>query len=68
MFTINASKIRELMFAHDIKGVAELARQAKINAATAAKALRDGSRATAKVINALAKFFGVSGNELILKE
>ena len=56
------------MFAHDIKGVAELARQAKINAATAAKALRDGSRATAKVINALAKFFGVSGNELILKE
>ena len=68
MFTIDASKVSELMFTHDINGVAELARQAKINAATAAKALRDGSRATAKVINALARFFNVGVNEFIVSK
>ena len=68
MFTVDASKIRELMFERGINGVAEFARQAQLNGLTAAKVLKDGATATAKTINTLAKFFGVNGNELILKE
>lgn len=68
MFTVDASKIRALMFERGINGVYEFARQAQLNGVTAAKVLKDGATATAKTINTLAKFFGVNGNELILKE
>lgn len=66
MFTVDASKIRALMFASGINGTYELAKQAQLNAGTVAKVLKDGATATAKTINTLAKFFGVNGNELIL--
>ena len=68
MFMVNASKIRTLMFAKGIVGSYELARQAKLNGATIKKCLQDGSKATLKTIFALANFFGVNGEELILKE
>ena len=66
MFELNASRIRSLTFERGL-GVYELARQAKINAVTAAKVLKDGATATAKTVSALAKFFCVDGEELILK-
>ena len=66
MFTVDASKIRTLMFAKGI-GIYELARQAQLNATTTAKTLKDGAKVSAKTIATLAKFFGVSGEDLILK-
>lgn len=68
MFTIDAGKIRSLMFEHEVSGVYDLARKAKINNLTAARVLKDGATATTKTIAALAKFFNVNGNDLILKE
>lgn len=68
MFVVNASRIRELMFQKNCVGTYELARQAKLNGATIKKCLQDGSKATLKTIGALAKFFGVNGEQLILKE
>lgn len=64
MFLVNASKIRSLLFERGV-GITELARQTQLNALTAAKLLKDGSKVTAKVIGAVAKFFSVDGNELI---
>lgn len=66
MFTVNANRIRTLMFERGL-GVTELSRAAKLNALTAAKVLKDGASATGKTIATLAKFFGVDGNTLILK-
>lgn len=68
MFKVDASKIRTLMFERGISGVYELARKAQINGVTAAKVLKDGATAKAKTIAALARCFGVNGEELILKE
>ncbi|MGD7478533.1 helix-turn-helix domain-containing protein [Ralstonia pseudosolanacearum] len=68
MFTIDASKIRSLMFEHNVSGVYDLARKAKLNELTASKVLKDGAVVTAKTISALAKFFGINGNDLILKK
>lgn len=67
MFTVDTHKIRTLMFAKGI-GVYELARQAQLNAGTVAKLLRDNAKATAKTISAVARFFDVDGNELLLKK
>lgn len=68
MFTIDAGKIRSLMFEHEVSGVYDLARKAKINTVTAARVLKDRATASTKTIAALAKFFNVNGNDLILKE
>ena len=68
MFTVDAGKVRSLMFEHEVSGVYDLARKAKINNLTAARVLKDGATATTKTIAALAKFFNVNGNDLILKE
>lgn len=68
MFTVDASKIRTLMFAKGIVGSYELAQKAKLNCATVKKILQDGSKATVKTIATLAKFFGVNGEELILRK
>ncbi|MBR3049879.1 MAG: helix-turn-helix domain-containing protein [Selenomonadaceae bacterium] len=65
---VNASRIRTLMFERNIAGVYKLARAAGLNAGTTGKMLVDGSRVQLKSIHALAKFFGVNGEELILKE
>ena len=67
MFVIDASKVRALMFASGISGVYELAQKAELNGATVKKCLQNGSKATLKTIATLAKFFGVNGEELILK-
>lgn len=68
MFTVDASKVRTLMFERGVNGVTELARQAQLNAITAAKVLKDGATVTGKTIATLAKFFGVNGEELIQKK
>lgn len=67
MFTVDADKIRSLMFRHEVNGVYDLASKAKINSLTAARVLKDGATATTKTIAALAKLFGVDFNEIILK-
>lgn len=67
MFTIDASKIRALMFEQNISGVVELGRKAQINGLTASRVVKDGSTVTTKTIAALARLFGVNGEELILK-
>lgn len=68
MFQVNASRVRALMFERNIAGIYALARAANLNATTTAKALKDGAKVSAKSIATLAKFFGVNGEELILKE
>ena len=68
MFTVDASKVRSLMFEHNVSGVYDLARKAKLNELTASKVLKDGAVVTTKTISALAKFFGINGNDLILKK
>lgn len=67
MYKVDASRIRTLMFERGL-GVTELSRQAKLNAITASRVLKDDATATGKTIAALARFFGVDGNTLILKE
>lgn len=64
MFEVNAEKIRALMFERGLS-VRSLAQSAKINYFTASKMTRNGAKATAKIIAALANVFGVDGNELI---
>lgn len=64
VFTIDASKVRALMFERGV-GINELARQAQINPLTARKLIEDDAKVTAKVIGAVAKFFNVDGNELL---
>lgn len=66
MFTVDASRIRTLMFERGLS-VTELAKKAKLNAITTARVLKGNATATSKTIAALAKFFGVDGNTLILK-
>ena len=67
MFTVDASRIRTLLFERGLS-ISELAQSAKINLLTARKVVVDGAKLSAKTIGALAKLFGVNGNELILKE
>lgn len=67
MFTVDASRIRTLMFENGINGVTELARAAKLNSLTVSRILKDGASATGKTIAALARCFGVNGETLILK-
>lgn len=66
MYTVNAELVRTLMFERGI-GVTALARQAQINAITAARVLKDGAIVKGAIIGKLARFFGVDGNTLILK-
>lgn len=67
MFTINAPLLRTLMFRHSIYGAYDLAEKSQINAATAAKAIKDGAKVTIKTLGALAMLFDVDVNDLILK-
>ena len=68
MFEVDTSKVRSLMFEHEVNGVYDLAQKTKLNNTTAARVLKDGATATTKTIAALAKLFGLNGEELILKE
>lgn len=65
MFTVNASRVRELTIERDINCVTKLAQQARINPGTARKVVREGTTASLKTIGALAKLFNVGVNELI---
>lgn len=66
MFKVDAGKIRTLVTERGLSLV-EFATQAGLNGLTARKVLTDGSAVNLKIIGTLAKFFGVGGNELILK-
>lgn len=66
MFKVDASRVRGLIFEHGIS-LSELAQAAKLNPITARKIVVDGASVTAKTISALARFFGVNGNDLILR-
>lgn len=67
MFVVNAKKIRQLMFERELN-ISALAKAARLNPFTARKIVTDGATATGKVVGRLAKFFGVDGNDLLLKE
>lgn len=67
MFRINASRIRTLMFERKLS-VTGLAKATNLNPFTARKIVKDGATVTGKVVGVLAKFFGVDGNNLILRE
>ena len=66
MFRLNTSLIRRLFFERGLT-IAEFARQTRLNALTARKAIGDDATATPKVIHALAEFFGIDADALILK-
>lgn len=67
MFDLDASAIRDLMMEREINGVLALSQAAQINAATAKKSI-EGGRVNFKSCAALAKFFGVNFNEILLKK
>lgn len=67
MFRINASRIRQLMFERKLT-VTGFAKATNLNPFTARKIVKDGVTATGKVVGVIAEFFGVDGNELILRE
>lgn len=65
MFTVDASKVRGLIFERGLT-LSDLAKSANLNLLTARKVVVDGAKVTSKTIAALAKLFGVDGNEIIL--
>lgn len=67
MFTVNAKKIRPLMFERELN-ISALAKATNLNPFTARKITKDGATVTGKVVGRLAKFFGVNGEDLLLKE
>lgn len=67
MFKVNVKVVREYLFQRGLS-LRQLAEQTGLNTATAGKLIRDGATASAKVIGALAKFFGVEGDELIITD
>lgn len=66
MFKVNSARIRDLLFQSGLS-LRKLAEKAGLNALTAGKLIRDGATASPKTISALAKFFNVDGNSLILQ-
>lgn len=66
MFTVDAALIRDELFKRQMTAK-ELAEQVGINALTLARLLKDGSKTQAKIIGKLAAFFGLRGDDLILK-
>ena len=67
MFIINAKKIRQLMFDRELN-ISALAKAARLNGFTARKLVHDGARVHGATVGRLAKFFGVNGEDLIMKE
>lgn len=67
MFKVNSKLVRDELFKRGIS-IAGFAKLAGMNEVTVRKLIKDGAMASSKVIGTLAKFFGVGGNELILKE
>lgn len=66
MFQVDAGKIRALLFERGLT-LKDFAQMAGVNGSTVRKATTDGETLNAKSLSALAKFFGVNGEELIQK-
>ena len=67
MFQIDSSRVRSEIFKRGLS-TSEFARQAGLNEMTARKLLRDGSEVQPKIIGKLSNFFGIRGEDLILKK
>lgn len=67
MFKVDAALIRDELFKRQMTAK-ELAESVGINAITMARLLRDGAKTQAKIVGKLAAFFGLRGDDLILKE
>lgn len=66
MFKINSMLVRNELFKRGIS-IAAFAKLAGVNEVTLRKIIKEDAMVSSKVIGVLAKFFGVGGNELILK-
>lgn len=66
MFKLNAKLVRAEILRRGLS-LKEFAAQSGLNGLTAAKVIRDDTTASLKTISALAKFFNVDGESLILK-
>lgn len=66
MFEVDATLIRRLVISKALT-LRDFATGAQINSTTASRVLQDGATATLKTIGALAKYFGVEADALILK-
>ena len=67
MFKVNSARVRDFLFQRGLS-LRQFAEQAGLNTATAGKLIRDGATVSTKTISALAKFFNVTGDELILHD
>ncbi len=66
MYQIDARFIRNELFKRSL-AAKEMARLVGVNEFTMKKLLKDGATASAKIVGKLAAFFGVEGEQLILK-
>lgn len=66
MMKVDSARVRDLLFQRGLS-IREFATQSGLNEFTARKTTRDGATVSMKVVGALAKFFNVDGNSLILK-
>lgn len=65
MFEVNAQRVRGLVVERGLS-LRGFARAAELNELTARRALTDGTKLSLSVIGALAKYFGVGADELIV--
>ena len=66
MFRLNATLIRKLLIERRLS-IRQLAKQSGLNELTARKVIDDGAKVTLRTLAALADYFNVNGEELILK-
>ena len=66
MFSVDAKKIRELMFSQQLT-IAALAKKANLQNSSVSRLMTDGSFANAMTIGKLAAALNCDGEELILK-
>lgn len=65
MFKVNSARVRELLFQSGLC-MSVFAARAGLNVLTVKRVVAENSTATIKTISALAKFFGVEPDSLIL--
>lgn len=65
MFKVDSDFVRRMVFERGLS-LRQFAEQSGLNGLTVAKIVKDGATASAQTIAALARFFGVDGNSLIL--
>lgn len=66
MFKVDSNRVRALLLQSGLS-FSEFAEQCGLNVLTVKRAIKDGASASLKTIGALAKFFGVPADSLILK-